>query len=532
MAKPINVVDCWFVDENEYMLAMKQNRPFCEYINPFNYFSRVRIIDSKTIEGSIGHADASEDFHRSINSRYTYFADYLARKRVHLTFDKVTLYRVVTIFQSTPLLFVLEQETKSYNSIDMVNHEDIYQLLFKEKWQDIINILHKNKTDIESQPILKHAAKTFEREFVKKLNDYPLDNREVKHMLGLLYALHHGKFYQLSDDHLKIITMDLARRSPIKEAYNFAELYPEENESKKIINEYKKQMAKETNAGSNYNWIEIFNRLFEAINNQADSDTYFSGPRFMTLVKEFLPYNADYSQYIQLRNEQGKSTSRKIFYYDVLMEIDEPTRIKIVERILSIIERSLPEKANAIATLLGKSAPQPPKINEPISTETFLESPTVFISYSWDSDEHKKWVYNLAEKLAEKGIRVILDQYSLRLGKSLPHFVEQSISKSDKILIIFTPNYRLKADGRSGGVGYEYSIMNANLYQNQTGNEKIIPILRNGTMQDSIPSFMQQFIHLNLSKDDNFETGFNDLIREIYNEPAIKVPALGKRPEF
>jgi hypothetical protein len=156
----------------------------------------------------------------------------------------------------------------------------------------------------------------------------------------------------------------------------------------------------------------------------------------------------------------------------------------------------------------------------------------VFISYSWDDDAQNAWVLRLAERLAGNGIEVILDKYNLRLGKSLPHFIEQAIASAHRVLVIFTPNYRLKADKRSGGVGYEYSILNNDLYNNQTMNDKIIPVLRKGTMHESIPSFMQQYIHLDLSDDTKFEARYTELIRDIYNDPAIKPPEIGSRPKF
>ncbi len=158
--------------------------------------------------------------------------------------------------------------------------------------------------------------------------------------------------------------------------------------------------------------------------------------------------------------------------------------------------------------------------------------PVVFISYSWDDDEHNAWVLRLAERLTKNGIEVILDKYKLRLGKSLPHFIEESIALAQRVLVIFTPNYRLKADKRTGGVGYEYSILNNDLYNNQTMNDKIIPVLRKGSMQESIPSFMQQYIHLDLRDDTIFEAGYTELIRDIYNDPAIKPPEIGSKPDF
>ena len=41
--------------------------------------------------------------------------------------------------------------------------------------------------------------------------------------------------------------------------------------------------------------------------------------------------------------------------------------------------------------------------------------PTVFISYSHDSDEHKNWVLQLATRLRSNGVDVILDRWNLNL---------------------------------------------------------------------------------------------------------------------
>jgi hypothetical protein len=174
------------------------------------------------------------------------------------------------------------------------------------------------------------------------------------------------------------------------------------------------------------NWIEIYNRLFEVINVQGAASTYFSGPRFINTLKEFNKYHPDYTQYINLRNEQGKSTSRRIFYYDIIMELDENTRVDFINRIIEMVEPFEKEKVIPIKALIKGDNP---KVEKP-KQETVKEAVcTVFISYSWDSEEHKKWVLDLANKLVKEGVNVILDRYELRPGKSLPHFVETSIKK-------------------------------------------------------------------------------------------------------
>ncbi|MGP8215660.1 MAG: toll/interleukin-1 receptor domain-containing protein [Bacteroidia bacterium] len=166
------------------------------------------------------------------------------------------------------------------------------------------------------------------------------------------------------------------------------------------------------------------------------------------------------------------------------------------------------------------------------STSLRAQHPVVFISYSHDDSEHKKWVLEFADRLRGDGIDVLLDRYELRLGSSLQHFVETSIAKAEKVIVIFTPNYKLKSDKRAGGVGYEYSILNAELYQKQTNSDKIIPVLRSGTMQDSIPAFMQQFIHLDMSRDEDFDQRYVEIIRHIYGEPELQKPKIGVKPDF
>ena len=37
----------------------------------------------------------------------------------------------------------------------------------------------------------------------------------------------------------------------------------------------------------------------------------------------------------------------------------------------------------------------------------------VFISYAWESEEHREWVKALADRLLSDGIDAVLDQYDL-----------------------------------------------------------------------------------------------------------------------
>ncbi len=160
------------------------------------------------------------------------------------------------------------------------------------------------------------------------------------------------------------------------------------------------------------------------------------------------------------------------------------------------------------------------------------QAPTVFISYSWDNEAHKAWVLNLAKRLIDNGVDVTLDQFELGLGKNLSHFMERAVADADKVLLILTENYKLKAEGRQGGVGYEYSMINSALYKTQTNNSKFLPVLRGEDRTASTPIFVDAFVNLDMRDDAQFSATLEELLRAIYEKPKVVKPKLGQMPDF
>jgi hypothetical protein len=161
------------------------------------------------------------------------------------------------------------------------------------------------------------------------------------------------------------------------------------------------------------------------------------------------------------------------------------------------------------------------------------KTPVVFISYSWDSDDHKEWVLKVAQKLRKAyGVDIILDQFDLSAGKDMIYFMERSVVNVDKVLIIMTPEYKRKADNRERGVGYEYSMISQQFYELQTNNTKFIPILRSGELKDSSPVFMKHLIAHYMKDDSRLESDLFDLARLIYEKPAVEKPELGDFPNL
>lgn len=157
-----------------------------------------------------------------------------------------------------------------------------------------------------------------------------------------------------------------------------------------------------------------------------------------------------------------------------------------------------------------------------------VKAPRAFISYSWDGDEHKQWVRDLATKLREDGVDVMLDQWGVAPGDELPEFMEHSLRENDFVLVVCTPEYKRKSDGRIGGVGYEGHIMTAELFTARN-NRKFIPILRYGNWEQAAPSWLLGKYYIDLYRTDRFEAGYQDLLATLHGQ-RMKAPPLGKPP--
>jgi hypothetical protein len=100
-----------------------------------------------------------------------------------------------------------------------------------------------------------------------------------------------------------------------------------------------------------------------------------------------------------------------------------------------------------------------------------------FVSYSWDSLEHKDWVRRFTDELIRNSIDTTLDQYDLLEGNDRHQFMEKSVRESDVVLCVCTPIYVQRANERERGAGTETVLISSGFYEKN--KEKIyIPIIR------------------------------------------------------
>lgn len=165
-----------------------------------------------------------------------------------------------------------------------------------------------------------------------------------------------------------------------------------------------------------------------------------------------------------------------------------------------------------------------------LTTSPATKAPRVFMSYAWENETHQEWVKKLADDLFRMGITVKADFYELHAGKSLVDFMGQ-LSNQDKVVLVATEKYRTRASSLTGGVGYEYSIMSNRLLEEQ-GSANIVPCLRSGRKQDSIPDPIGHILYVDFTDDEQYDNSLEDLVRAIYEQPKHSPPPLGAKPDF
>jgi len=151
--------------------------------------------------------------------------------------------------------------------------------------------------------------------------------------------------------------------------------------------------------------------------------------------------------------------------------------------------------------------------------------PTCFVSYSWDSDDHKAWVCKLATSLRSHGVDVQFDQWNLRLGMDVTQYMEEHIRSSDYVLLVCTPAFALRANTGKGGVGYEKGIITGEIYHGAQAT-KFIPVLRAGEPKECLPSYLRNRLYVDFRREANFDAGVQAIVRHVYQKPESDLPPL------
>ena len=110
---------------------------------------------------------------------------------------------------------------------------------------------------------------------------------------------------------------------------------------------------------SSINWIAAYNYLFAALNSE-NKQLYVSGSTFCRMVQQVDPGSPSYQQLLSLRQSQGKSNSRKDFYWDLIQALAEPQRFSLYRVFVDHVEPHDKVQADVIRDIVfggGRAVP-------------------------------------------------------------------------------------------------------------------------------------------------------------------------------
>lgn len=163
------------------------------------------------------------------------------------------------------------------------------------------------------------------------------------------------------------------------------------------------------------------------------------------------------------------------------------------------------------------------------ATTGVIKSPRVFISYSSTNRDNRKWVKQFATRLRNDGVDARVDMFHLRPGQDLHQWMTNEVIMADKVLLICDRYYAEKADYRRSGVGWESMIILGDMLSTQE-QTKYIGIIRDKSINESLPMYIRSKYSLNWSDDSQVEQDYKDLLLYLFD--CDTEPPLGTIPNY
>jgi TIR domain len=161
----------------------------------------------------------------------------------------------------------------------------------------------------------------------------------------------------------------------------------------------------------------------------------------------------------------------------------------------------------------------------------------VLISYAQqvDSPGHGESVQRLWVFLRECGIDARLDLPAARQRQDWALWMADQIREADFVLVIASPEYRERAEGRSGpdigrGVQWEARLIRDAFYRDQGGLDRFVPVVLPGEDIDGLPDFLGPATSTVYYVSDFTVSGADALLRFLTGQPEIVEPPLGQVP--
>jgi hypothetical protein len=79
----------------------------------------------------------------------------------------------------------------------------------------------------------------------------------------------------------------------------------------------------------------------------------------MRAAREVDPYFPTYQQFIDQRRVEVQSTTRRDYFYDILLSFDEASRVALINSILNVLDETATAKAGELRAILGGAVAGP-----------------------------------------------------------------------------------------------------------------------------------------------------------------------------
>lgn len=155
------------------------------------------------------------------------------------------------------------------------------------------------------------------------------------------------------------------------------------------------------------------------------------------------------------------------------------------------------------------------------------EREKIFVSYSWDSQEHQEWIAHLVRRLRNEGYNATYDQYITSQNTiNLNRMMVEHIKNDDYVIVVVTENYANKADEFTGGVGFETELLLSVINENR---DNVIVVAKQPDINSKrVPFYLKGYHYIDFSNDD-FESSLDDLIYRLQKTPKYDIGEIGEK---
>jgi hypothetical protein len=143
----------------------------------------------------------------------------------------------------------------------------------------------------------------------------------------------------------------------------------------------------------------------------------------------------------------------------------------------------------------------------------------VFISHTSSTPDQQEWVKQLALYLIDRRIQARLDKFHLRRGMDLPQWMCNELSLAQKVIIVCDENYKQKADGRLGGVGWETMVIQGDIANLPPDSTKYQVVVRAEDINSGLPLYLKTKFAFHAKLSDPADSFRQELVKELLELP-------------